>query len=87
MLIDWDLVREAGVLTGIGMGTAFGLLVTLILFTWGTGAITVKLRNIRHEDAVPTSAELDEERRAKAMAAVIAVTTVLTRPSQPSDPL
>ncbi len=85
MRFDFDLIREAGILTGLGMGTAFGLLLLLMIFTWIMGAVTVKLQDIRHNNAVPTSAELDEDRRAKATAAVVAVTAVLTRPRQSDD--
>ena len=85
MRFDFDLIREAGVLTGLGMGTAFGLLLLLMIFTWVMGSVTVKLQDIRHDNAVPTSAELDEDRRAKATAAVVAVTAVLTRLRQSDD--
>ena len=85
MRFDFDLIREAGILTGLGMGTAFGLLLLLMIFTWVMGTVIVKMQNIRHENAVPTSAELDEDRRAKAIAAVVAVTAVLTRPPQTDD--
>ncbi len=85
MSIDLELVRQAGILTGIGMGTAFGLLLVLTIFTWVTGTIALKASDMKHANAVPTSAALDEQRRAKAIAAVIAVTAVLTRPAQSED--
>jgi Na+-transporting methylmalonyl-CoA/oxaloacetate decarboxylase gamma subunit len=81
LAFDFQLIEEAAILTGIGMATAFGLLVILMVSTSLTAQITVRVFERRFRERVPTSEELERERRDKALAAVIAVSAILEDPN------
>ena len=67
------MVREALILTGIGIGTAFGLLVAMMV-----GILLVKLVATRFvKGAAEDAAGQPAEARDRALAAVIAVSAVL----------
>ena len=69
-----ECVDDAAVLTGIGMGTAFGLLIVLMASTMLMGWL-VAFYSRRFGS--PDAGEPGAEERAKAMAAAIAVGAVL----------
>lgn len=72
---------DAGILTGIGIGTAFGLLVAMMIIILAIRLI-VRLLNL---GAAPDSSEGDPETREKALAAVVAVTTLLADQSRSDE--
>ncbi len=84
--IDQQLWQDAAILTGIGMGTAFVLLVVLVIVIVFVGRISPTLerrfRNVT-ESASAASSEDEALARDKALAAVVAV-TALTRGSIPT---
>lgn len=79
-MFDIQLIQDAGVLTGIGIVTAFGLLVLLMITTSLTGQLTTRVFDRTYREHVPTSEELERERRDKALAAIAAVTAVIENP-------
>lgn len=74
---------DAGILTGIGIGTAFGLLVAMMVVIL---AIRFFVRRL-NPGAAPDSSESDAETREKALAAVVAVTTLLADKSRADEHL
>lgn len=71
---------DAGILTGIGIGTAFGLLVAMMVIIHAIRLIVRRL-NPRAFD----SSEGAPETREKALAAVVAVTTLLADQSRADE--
>lgn len=84
--IDQQLFQEAAILTGIGMGTAFVLLVVLVVVIVFVGRISATLeRRFRKVTESGSAVSSDDEAlaRDKALAAVVAV-TALTSGSAPT---
>ena len=73
---------DATILTGIGIGTAFGLLIAMMVVILAVRLITTRLLPA----AAPGSSEGDAETREKALAAVVAVTTLLADQSRTDEP-
>ena len=84
--IDQQLFQDAAILTGIGMGTAFVLLVVLVVVIVSLGRVSAVLerrfRNV-NESGSPASSDDGALARDKALAAVVAV-TALTSGSTPT---
>ena len=72
--IDQELLKEAAILTGIGMGTAFLLLVALSLIVTVIGRLSVRF--IVAAESRPTTGGEESVARDKALAAVVAVTAL-----------
>ena len=72
---------DAAILTGIGIGTAFGLLVAMIVVITVARLITTHF----FPTAAPGSSESEAEARDKAVAAVVAVTTLLANQSRTDE--
>ena len=84
--IDQQLFQDAAILTGIGMGTAFVLLVVLVVVIVSVGRVSAAWgRRFRNETEPGSAASSDDEAlaRDKALAAVVAV-TALTSGSTPT---
>ncbi len=81
MGIDSEVLREGVRLTVFGLSTAFGLLVLLMVMTWtlGRGVGIQARRAIRRSEAAATAHEAAS--RERALAAVVAVSTLLATPS------
>jgi Na+-transporting methylmalonyl-CoA/oxaloacetate decarboxylase gamma subunit len=77
MDIDSELVREGVRLTVFGLSTAFGLLITLMVMTWALsqGVGIQARRAVRRSEAAAVAHEAAS--REKALAAVVAVSTLL----------
>ncbi len=84
--IDQQLFQDAAILTGIGMGTAFVLLVVLVVVIVLAGRISATLErrfSIATESGSAASSDDEALARDKALAAVVAV-TALTSGSTPT---
>ena len=78
-IIDPIIVNEGITLTAIGVGTAFGVLLTLmvvVIFISLMSTMFARISKSEHDDA-----NMEEERH-KGMAAAIAVTSILSSSSQ-----
>ena len=75
-----DLLRkcadDAGILTGIGVGTAFGLLVVLLTVIVVVRLFSERVLDRLAERSAVRAAEAEAESRDKALAAVIAVASL-----------
>ena len=69
---------DAAILTGIGIGTAFGLLVAMMVVILVIRLVVTRL----HPGEAPGSFEGEAEAKEKALAAVVAVTTLLAEQSR-----
>ena len=69
--IDQELLQEAAILTGIGMGTAFLLLVALSLIVMIIGRLSVRF--VATAASQSTAGDEESAARDKALAAVVAV--------------
>ena len=83
--IDSELAEKAAILTGIGIGTAFGLLVLLIITIYLIG-LFFRFFPEATDTAEDALAAEDDQFRDKALAAAIAVTALLGKPERTSDP-
>ena len=84
-IIDPELAEQAAILTGIGIGTAFGLLVLLIITIYFIGWIFRRFPEASDTIADALVAE-DDQYRDKALAAAIAVAALLGKPERASNP-
>ena len=77
MGIDSEIAREGVKLTIFGLSTAFGLLILLMVMTWALGrGVGIQARwATRRADAAATA--LEAASRERALAAVVAVSTLL----------
>jgi Na+-transporting methylmalonyl-CoA/oxaloacetate decarboxylase gamma subunit len=74
MYFDFELIERAAILTGIGMGTSFVLLILLMVTTALTAAIAKRWIVSPVRLPPPPAPRVDpEEERARALAAAIAV--------------
>lgn len=84
-MIDQAIVRDAAMLTAIGVGTAFSLLIVLTLIVTVVGRVLAAfprlggLETTSAGDAGPGAAQASGEERDKALAAAIAVTVAMER--------
>ena len=83
--IDPELVEQAAILTGIGIGTAFGLLVFLIITIYIIAFIFRRFPEAT-DTTEDTLAVEDDQFRDKALAAAIAVSALLGKPERASSP-
>ena len=83
--IDSELAEQAAILTGIGIGTAFGLLVLLIVAIYLIGLIFRRFPETSDATEDTLAAE-DDQFRDKALAAAIAVAALLRKPERTSSP-
>ena len=79
MHFDYDLIRQGLILTAIGMGAAFGLLILLMVVIQVMGLTTGYLSRRASMRAEAATARAAAESRDKALAAVIAVSALLER--------
>ena len=78
-------MEQAAILTGIGIGTAFGLLV-LLIFTIYLIAFIFRRFPEATDTTEDTLAAEDDQFRDKALAAAIAVSALLGKPERASSP-
>ena len=83
--IDQELLQDAAILTGIGMGTSFALLVALFLIVTVIGRLSVRFTAVAESRSA--TGDEDSVARDKALAAVVAVTalTSAAAPDRRSD--
>ena len=79
MNFDYDLIRQGLILTAIGMGAAFGLLILLMVLIQIMGLTTGYLTRRASMRLEAAAARAAVETRDKALAAVIAVSALLGR--------
>lgn len=79
MRFDFELIERAAILTGIGMGTAFSLLLLLMIVTALTGWGVRRFENRGLKVVAPPVPFVDTGQREKALAAVVAVAALLSR--------
>ena len=84
--MDEALAEEAAILTGIGILTAFSLLVLLMAVIWLVRLSTMRFMGTVEQAAAGKVAPAGSEMRQKARAAVVAVTALLDRPDAGERP-
>ena len=77
--VDQDLIETAAILTGLGIGTAFGLLVVLMILIFVVRQISERILDRGSIKAAAEIAASAQEAQNKAQAAVAAVTALLSR--------
>ena len=77
-MIEREIFDQAATLTAIGVGTAFVVLLFLSLTLWVSGWAFSRFSS-RNEDLEAEVLERSPESRSKALAAVVAVATVLQK--------
>ena len=78
-MIEQAVAEKAAIMTGIGLATAFGILVLLMVLI---GLLSLATRRFLHVAEPGTESEPldgDAEAKNKALAAVVAVAALLTR--------
>ena len=89
MTLDQAIAEEAAILTAIGIGTAFGVLVLLLIATmvirWSSGKFAASGPQPAVDEPEVQTAEEDAEARDRALAAALAVTALLAARSRPSS--
>ena len=77
--LDRDLIETAAILTGLGMGTAFGLLIVLMILVFVVRQFSERVLDRGSAKAAADIAAATQESQNKAQAAVAAVTTLLAQ--------
>ena len=77
--LDQDLIEKAAVLTGLGIGTAFGLLVVLMILVFMVRQVSERILDRGSAKRAAEIAASAQEARNKAQAAVAAVTALLSQ--------
>ena len=77
--LDQDLIETAAVLTGLGIGTAFGLLVVLMILIFFVRQVSERFLDRAGVKAAAEIAASAQESQNKAQAAVAAVTALLSQ--------
>jgi len=80
--VDQELAREAGILTAIGVTTAFSLLVLLMIVVNLVRIFSSRVTDRVERRAVAQAAVAEAQSREKALAAVVAVGALLEDPEQ-----
>ena len=85
-MIDLETAKEAAILTGIGMGTAFGLLVLLMVTILLVRQFFVQIFDGLMGDAAQSASTIGADSRDKALAAAIGVTAALASQGRTQNP-
>ena len=84
--IEQVIAERAAILTGIGMGTAFSLLIMLIVMITVVRGFSDRVLARSAERAAVRAAQVEVEVRERALAAAIAVTALLASPRRARFP-
>ena len=85
-MIDLETAKEAAILTGIGLGTAFGLLVFLMVTIVVVRQLFVQIFDRLVGDRSQSLATVGAGSRDKALAAAIGVTAVFSSQGRTQNP-
>ena len=85
-MIDLETAKEAAILTGIGLVTAFGLLVFLMVTIVLVRQLFVQFFDRLVGDTAQSPATVGADSRDKALAAAIGVTAVLASQGRAQNP-
>ena len=80
--IDPDIAREAALLTRIGLGTVFALLVLLMTVTTLVHQLSARFLGDAAKTTAPQSAEAEAASHDRALAAAVAVSALLANPGR-----
>ena len=85
-VIEESIAKEAAILTGIGMGTAFSLLVLLLAVITLVHLFSARILRRAAERTAAQAQEIEAQVREKALAAAIAVTALVASPKHIRSP-
>ena len=85
-MIEQGIAEDAAILTAIGIATAFGLLVLLMVVIVLGRIFSARILAIEARRAAKRAAKTDAASRDKALAAVVAVSALLAGPAPVEGP-